>query len=104
MKVYVGVDIHLHIFLISALVVGEWSASSISLITLRERGPGTLWIGGRVDLRPGLDDVEERKFLTLLGLEIRRPSYSFLFRGRRLATSLMPQYLKIINREMNKST
>jgi hypothetical protein len=30
--------------------------------------PGTSWIGGWVDPRAGLDDMEKRKFLTLPGL------------------------------------
>jgi hypothetical protein len=29
------------------------------------------WMGGWVDPRAGLDDVENRKFLTLPGLELR---------------------------------
>jgi hypothetical protein len=33
--------------------------------------PGTLWIGGWVDPRAGLDDMEKWKFLTLLGLELQ---------------------------------
>jgi hypothetical protein len=37
----------------------------------RERSPGTDWIGVRVDLRAGLEDVEKIKFLTLPGLELR---------------------------------
>jgi hypothetical protein len=40
---------------------------------------GTHWIGGWVNLRPGLDDLEKRKFLTLPGLELRplgRPARS----------------------------
>jgi hypothetical protein len=40
---------------------------------------GTHWIGGWVDLRAGLDDLEERKLLTLPGLELRplgRPARS----------------------------
>jgi hypothetical protein len=44
-----------------------------------ERAPGTHWIGGSVDPRAGLDDMEKRKFLTLLGLELRplgRPTRS----------------------------
>jgi hypothetical protein len=36
--------------------------------TSGEREPSTHWIGGWVDPRAGLDDVEKRKFLTLLGL------------------------------------
>jgi hypothetical protein len=44
-----------------------------------ERAPGTQWIGGWVDPRASLDDVEKRKFLTLPGLELRpldRPARS----------------------------
>jgi hypothetical protein len=36
-----------------------------------ERASGTHWIGGWVDLRAGLDDLEKRKFLTLPRLELR---------------------------------
>jgi hypothetical protein len=36
-----------------------------------ERALGTNWIGGRVDPRAGLNDVEKKKFLTLPGLELR---------------------------------
>jgi hypothetical protein len=45
----------------------------------RERAPGTPCIGGWVDPRAGLDDMEEWKFLTLPGLEPRplsRPARS----------------------------
>jgi hypothetical protein len=55
-------------FLTSALVGGEWSDSRPGRITLGERAPGTHWIGGWLDPRAGLDDVEKRKFLTLPGL------------------------------------
>jgi hypothetical protein len=37
----------------------------------RERATGTHCIGGWVDPRAGLDDMEQRKFLTLPGLELR---------------------------------
>jgi hypothetical protein len=50
---------------------GEWSASRPDRFTPGERAPGTHWIGDLVDPRAGLDDVEKRKFLTLLGLELR---------------------------------
>jgi hypothetical protein len=53
------------------LAGGEWSASRPCRLTPRERGPGTHWIGGSVDPKAGLDDVEKRKFLTLPGLELR---------------------------------
>jgi hypothetical protein len=36
-----------------------------------ERAPDTHLIGGWVDLRAGLDNLEKRKFLTLPGLELR---------------------------------
>jgi hypothetical protein len=36
----------------------------------RGKSPGTHWIGGWVDPTAGLDDVEKRNFLTLLGLEL----------------------------------
>jgi hypothetical protein len=45
----------------------------------RGKGPGTHLIGGWMDPRAGLDDVEKRKFLTLPGLELRplgRPARS----------------------------
>jgi hypothetical protein len=44
-----------------------------------KRASGTHWIGGWVDPRAGLDDVEKRKFLSLPGLEPRplfRPARS----------------------------
>jgi hypothetical protein len=66
-----GVDVEIHIFLTSALVGGEWSASRPGRFTPEERAPGTHWIGGWVDLRAGQDDLEKIKFLTLPGLELR---------------------------------
>jgi hypothetical protein len=44
--------------------------------TPRERAPGTHWIGGWVDPRASLDDVENRDFLTLPGFELGRPACS----------------------------
>jgi hypothetical protein len=66
------------IFLTSALI-GEWSASRPGRFSPGELAPGTHWIRGWVDPRAGLDDVEKRKFLILLGLEFRplgRPARS----------------------------
>jgi hypothetical protein len=68
MKAY-GVDVYIHIFLTSALAGGEWSASRPGLFTPGERVPGTHWIGGWVDPRAGLDDVE--KILDLTGNRTR---------------------------------
>jgi hypothetical protein len=79
MKVYGGVDVYIHIFLTSALVGGEWSASRPGRFTPGERAPGTHWLEGWVSPRVGLDDVEKRKFLNLPGLELRpldRPTRS----------------------------
>jgi hypothetical protein len=53
----------MHFLLTSAVVDGESSTSRPCLFT-----PGTHWIGGWFDLRAGLDNVEERRFLTLPGL------------------------------------
>jgi hypothetical protein len=79
MKTFGGVDILIHVFLTSALVEGEWSASRPCRFTIGESVPSTHWVGGWVGPRAGLDDVEKRKFLTLLRLELRplsRPSRS----------------------------
>jgi hypothetical protein len=67
-----GVDVQIHI-LTSALVGGEWSASRPGRFT-----PGTHWIGGWVDLRAGLNYLQNRKFLTLPGLRpLGRPARSY---------------------------
>jgi hypothetical protein len=58
-------------FLTSALDGGEWSASGPSRFTPGERALRTHCIGGWVGLRTGLEDVEDKKFLTLPRLEIR---------------------------------
>jgi hypothetical protein len=58
-------------FLTSTLAGGQWSASRPGRFTPKERAPGTHLIGGWVDPRAGLDDVENRKFLTLPGIELR---------------------------------
>jgi hypothetical protein len=71
MKAYGGVDVQIHIFLTSTLVKGEWSPSRPGRFTHRERVPSTHWIGGWVDPRAGLDNLEKRKFSNLLGLELR---------------------------------
>jgi hypothetical protein len=78
MKVYGGVDVQIHIFLTSALVGSQWSALRPCRFIPGET-PGSHWIGGWMDPRASLDDVEERKSLTLSGLELRplgRPARS----------------------------
>jgi hypothetical protein len=59
MKAYGGEGVWSHIFLTSALVGGEWSVSRAGRSTPGEIAPGTHWIGGWVDPRAGLDDVEK---------------------------------------------
>jgi hypothetical protein len=74
-----GVDVWIHVFLTPALVEGEWSASRPGRFTPGQRAPGTHWVGIWVGPRAVLGDVEERKFLTLLGVELRpvgRPARS----------------------------
>jgi hypothetical protein len=70
-KGYGGVNEYIHVFLTSAIFGDEWSASGPGRFTSGERAPGTDCIGGWVDPRAGLDEVEKRKFLTLLGHELR---------------------------------
>jgi hypothetical protein len=67
MNAYGGVGVYIRIFLILAVVGGDWSASRPGRFTIRERAPGIHW----VDSRAGQDDVEKRKLLTLPGLELR---------------------------------
>jgi hypothetical protein len=62
--VYWEVDVYVHVFLTSAQVRNEWSASRHGRFTTGERAPSTNWIGGRVDPTARLDVVEKRKFLT----------------------------------------
>jgi hypothetical protein len=59
MKACGGVDVSIHVFMTTALVGGEWSASRPGRFTTGERAPGTHWIGGWVGPRTGLDDVEK---------------------------------------------
>jgi hypothetical protein len=52
-----------HIFLISALGGGEWSASRPCRFNPGKTDPDTHWIGGSVSPRAGLADIEQRQFL-----------------------------------------
>jgi hypothetical protein len=45
--------------LTSALAAGEWTASRPGHLTPGQRAPGTYWVGGWVDSRAGLGDVEK---------------------------------------------
>jgi hypothetical protein len=66
-------------FLTSALDGGEWSFSRTGRFTPGERSPGTLWRGGWVSPRAGLDAVEKEKMLPIPGIE-PRPSSPSLYR------------------------
>jgi hypothetical protein len=59
MNTYGGADVHvyIHIFLTSALVGGEWSASRPGHFTSRNNAPSTQWIGGCVDPRASYGGV-----------------------------------------------
>jgi hypothetical protein len=59
------------VFLTSAQDGGEWSASRPGRFPPGETAPGTNWTGVWVGPRAGLDNVENRKLLTLPGLELR---------------------------------
>jgi hypothetical protein len=82
---------YIHIFLTLALARDKWSVSCPGRFTHGERAPGTLWIGGSVDPRDGLDDVENRKFFALSGLELR--PLGRLARSQMLCKSYINMYL-----------
>jgi hypothetical protein len=58
MKAYGGVDVQIHIFLIFALVGGEWSALRPSRFTPGESASHMHCIGGLVSPKVGLDHME----------------------------------------------
>jgi hypothetical protein len=59
MKAYGGVDVCTHVYLSSALVEVEWSASRPDRLNPGERAPGIHWIEDWADPRAGLDDMEK---------------------------------------------
>jgi hypothetical protein len=70
MKAYGGSGCIVLPFLTSALDGGEWSTSLPGRVTPGEIAPplpGTHWIGGWVGPRTGLDVMEEKKNLALVG-------------------------------------
>jgi hypothetical protein len=92
MKACGGVDVYSNIFLTSAQVGGEWSASRSDRLKPRERAPRTHWIGSWVSLRASLDDAEKRKSLTPPRLELQplgRPARSqSLYQLRTLSSKI----------------
>jgi hypothetical protein len=71
MKMYGEVDVLSHVFLTSALVEGEWSASRPGRFTSDERASGTHWVGRWMDPNAGLNYMEKWKLLTLPWNELR---------------------------------
>jgi hypothetical protein len=59
MKEYGGVDVQIHVFLNCALIAREWQLHAQPALTQRKRPTCTHWIGGWVDLRAGLDDMQK---------------------------------------------
>jgi hypothetical protein len=55
---YGVVDAYTHVFLTSALILSEWSASRPGRFTPGDRAPGTHLIGGWLGPRAGLKDME----------------------------------------------
>jgi hypothetical protein len=98
MKTYGGVYLEIYVFLTSAFVGGEWSASRPVRFTPGERAPGTHWIRDWVDPRASLDNVEKRNFLTLPGLELQlvgRPARSQSLYRLRYLWSLINIYFML---------
>jgi hypothetical protein len=71
MKTYGGVDVQINVFLTSALVGSEWSASLLGRFTAGVIVRRTHWVGGWMGPRTGLEDVVRRKLSPLPGLEVR---------------------------------
>jgi hypothetical protein len=63
------VNILIHVFLASALVAGEWLASSFNRFATGERVPDAHRIGGWVGPRTGLYYMKKRKILPVPELE-----------------------------------
>jgi hypothetical protein len=86
MKTYGREDVQSHVFLTSALVGGEWSASRPGHFFPGERVVDSHWTGGWLGPRTGLDDVERRKILHLPGFKLqpfsRRAHSKSLYRLR----------------------
>jgi hypothetical protein len=79
MKMYGGVNVYTHAFLTLALVQSEWSVSRPGRFIAGEKAPETHGIDDWVGPRTGLDAVEKRIILPLLGLELQplgRPARS----------------------------
>jgi hypothetical protein len=74
MKAYEGVDGWINVFLISALVGGEWSGSRLYRFTLGERAPSIHRIGGWVDSQSRSGRYGEVTILYATGTRTPTPS------------------------------
>jgi hypothetical protein len=63
-------------YLTSVLDWREWSVSRSSRFNLGKRVPGIHWIGGWVEPRAGLDDMEKRKIFHWRESNLGRPAHS----------------------------
>jgi hypothetical protein len=70
-KTYGEVDVQIHVFLTSALVRGEWSASRPGRFTPSKKPLSVHSLGDWLGPRIGLGDVGKRKFLNVAELELR---------------------------------
>jgi hypothetical protein len=70
-----GMDVKIHVFLITVLIGGESSASRSGRFTPWERASSIHQIGGWVGPRTDLDDVERRKILPLPELKLQLLSH-----------------------------
>jgi hypothetical protein len=70
MTTFGGVDIYIEVFVTSAQVGAEWSASHLRCFTTREAVSDTHSMV-QVGLRAGLNAVEQRKFFNLSELKLR---------------------------------
>jgi hypothetical protein len=84
-------------------VSGELHASACRF-TPWERAPVTHSIGGLVGPRAGLDDAENRKFLTLPGLELRAIVQPVASRYTEYAIPVTIQYLSGGTEEIQEIT
>jgi hypothetical protein len=93
MKAYGGVDVQIHVFLTTALVEDECSASRPGRFTSEKREPGTHWLGGWVGPKAG----EVKILLPLYSVDVFPMRQDLLSESaselyRRLSAKLVPTF------------
>jgi hypothetical protein len=78
MKAYGVIDVQMHIFLTSALVGGEWSASRPGRFTSEERAPGTHWVGRHRSPLPQDSEHKGLKCEVLDRIELAQYGWTFV--------------------------